>query len=139
MSRRPAMTGRLLGKSAPAFLKLRRVALHPAHDRRMRHRQAALAHHLHQVSQAQLKAKIPAHAKDDHVAVEVATLEQLFYSLQLGHCRPRLVQHASVADRTVPFAPEPIMARSRRQGRALYEQWVSANVLWPHSPAGGGW
>src|SRR5215470_1635303 len=34
-------------------------------------------------------------------------LEQLFYSLQFGHCRPRLVQHASVADRTVPFAPEP--------------------------------
>src|SRR5215470_9164325 len=35
-------------------------------------------------------------------------LEQLFYSLQFGHCRPRLVQHASVADRTVPFAPEPL-------------------------------
>src|SRR6266403_192825 len=37
----------------------------------------------------------------------MATLEQLFYSLQLGHCRPRLVQPASIADRTVPFAPEP--------------------------------
>jgi DNA end-binding protein Ku len=61
-----------------------------------RHRQPALGHHLHQVSQAQLKAKIPAHAQDDDAALEVATLEQLFYSLQLGHCRPRLVQPASV-------------------------------------------
>src|SRR5689334_25246737 len=75
----------------------------------MRHRQAALDHHLHKVSQTQLKAKIPAHAQDDDVAVGVATLEQLFYSLQFGHCRPRLVQHATVADRTVPFAPEPYL------------------------------
>ena len=67
----------------------------------------ALDHHLHKVSQTQLKAKIPAHAQDDDVAIEVATLEQLFYSLQFGHCRPRLVEHASIADRTVPFAPEP--------------------------------
>src|SRR5258707_1002581 len=76
----------------------------------MRHRQPALGHHLHQVSQAQLKTKIPAHAQDNDAAVEVATLEQLFYSLQLGHCRPRLVQPASIADRTVPFAPEPPIA-----------------------------
>src|ERR1700747_3280379 len=73
----------------------------------MRHRQAALDHHLHKVSQTQLKAKIPAHAQDDDVAVEVATLEQLFYSLQFGHCRPRLAQHTTRAHRAVPFAPEP--------------------------------
>jgi hypothetical protein len=42
----------------------------------MGQRQAAFGHHLHQVSQAQLEAKIPAHAQDDDLAVEVATLEQ---------------------------------------------------------------
>jgi hypothetical protein len=42
----------------------------------MRHRQAALGHHLHQISQPQLKSKIPAHAQDDDFPVEVATLEQ---------------------------------------------------------------
>src|SRR5882757_11003470 len=36
-----------------------------------------------------------------------SALEQLLDSLQLGHCRPRLVQPARVTDRTVPFAPEP--------------------------------
>ena len=34
-----------------------------------------------QVSQAQLEAKIPAHAQDDDLAVEVATLEQLLDAL----------------------------------------------------------
>jgi len=54
----------------------------------MRHRQAALGHHLHQVSQAQLESKIPAHAQDDDFAVEVATLEQFLHALQLAYCRP---------------------------------------------------
>src|SRR6516162_845369 len=94
----------------------------------MRHRQSALDHHLRKVPQTQLKAKIPAHAQDDDVAVGVATLEQLFYSLQFGHCRPRLVQHASVADRTVPFAPEP--GRHRRIDRMAAERSSSAVWEW---------
>ena len=67
----------------PAFLELRGVALDPAHDRGVRHRQAALGHHLHQVAQTELEPKIPAHAQNDDFAVEVATLEQLRYRLQL--------------------------------------------------------
>src|SRR5258708_11520719 len=74
----------------------------------MRHRQAALGHHLHQVSQAQLESKIPAHAQDDDFAVEVATLEQLLHALQLAHCRPSASSAASIADRIAPFAPEPL-------------------------------
>src|SRR5882757_4780242 len=101
------MTGRPPGKPAPAFLELRGVALHPAHDRRMRHRQAALGHHLYQVAQTELEPKIPAHAQDDDFAVEVATLEQLRYRLQLAHRRPQPAQHANVVDRSPPFAPEP--------------------------------
>src|SRR6267378_3504310 len=101
------MTGRPPGKPAPAFLELRGVALHPAHDRGMRHRQAALSHHLYQVAQTELEPKIPAHAQDDDFAVEVATLEQLRYRLQLAHRRPQPAQHANVVDRSPPFAPEP--------------------------------
>jgi len=41
-------------------------------------------HHLHQVAQTELEAKIPAHAQDDDFAVEVATFEQLRYRLQLA-------------------------------------------------------
>src|SRR5260370_32495211 len=73
----------------------------------MRHRQAALGHHLHQISQAQLESKVPAHAQDDDFAVEVATLEQLLQALQLSHCRPSASSAASIADRIAPFAPEP--------------------------------
>jgi len=43
------------------------------------------SHHLHQVSKAKLESKIPAHAQDDDFAVEVPTLEQLRYGLQLAH------------------------------------------------------
>src|ERR1700738_1525019 len=70
------------GNPSPAFLQLRCVALPPTHDGRMRHRQATLGHHLHQVAQTELESKIPAHAQDDDFAVEVATLEQLGYRLR---------------------------------------------------------
>src|SRR5207253_8686726 len=73
----------------------------------MRHRQAALGHHLYQVAQTELEPKIPTHAQDDDFAVEVATLEQLRYRLQLAHRRPQPAQHANVVDRPPPFAPEP--------------------------------
>src|SRR5260221_14281154 len=42
----------------------------------MRHRQAPRGHHLHPVSQAQLESKIPAHAQDDDLAVEVSPLRR---------------------------------------------------------------
>src|SRR5260221_14325317 len=89
----------------------------------MRHRQATLGHHLHQISQTQLESKIPAHAQDDDFPVEVATLEQLLYGLWLAHRRPQPVQHASVADRTALFAPEPDSALS---------QWYKART--EHAP-----
>jgi hypothetical protein len=78
----------------------------------MRHRQAALGHHLYQVPQTELEPKILAHAQDDDFAVEVATLKQVRYRLQLAHRGPQPVQHDSVADPTAPFAPEPYQLRT---------------------------
>jgi hypothetical protein len=73
-------------ESVPALLELRHVALNPAHDRRVRYRQSALGHHLHQVPQAQLVSKVPAHAQDDDVALKVPTLEQTVHIRHhLGH------------------------------------------------------
>src|SRR5580693_774928 len=73
----------------------------------MGQRQAAFGHHLHQVSQAQLEAKIPAHAQDDDLAVEVATLEQLLDAHQLAHAHPSGSSADIIASQILPFAPEP--------------------------------
>ena len=75
--------------------------MHPAHDGGVGHRQAAFGHHLHQVSQAQLEAKIPAHAQDDDLAVKVATLEQLgSVATILAHDARGAVSELSPPDRS---------------------------------------
>jgi hypothetical protein len=77
----------------------------------MGQRQAAFGHHLHQVSQAQLEAKIPAHAQDDDLAVEVATLEQLLDAAhQLAHAHPSGSSADIIAGQILPFAPVPLQA-----------------------------
>src|SRR6202040_2275685 len=96
-----------LGEPLPALLELRCVSPHPTHNGRMGQRQAALGHHLHQVSQAQLEAKIPAHAQDDYLAVKVATLEQLLDAHQLAHAHPSGSSADIIAGQILPFAPEP--------------------------------
>jgi hypothetical protein len=70
-------------------------------------RQAAFGHHLHQVSLAQLEAKIAAHAQDDDLAVEVATLEQLLDAHQLAHAHPSGSSADILAGQILPFAPVP--------------------------------
>src|ERR1700739_1641955 len=74
-------------------------------------RQAAFGHHLHQVSQAQLEAKIPAHAQDDDLAVKVATLEQLLDAHQLAHTHPSGSSADIIAGQILPFAPETRTAK----------------------------
>ena len=76
------------GKAVPAFDELRREALHPAHDRRMRQRQPALGHHLDQVAEAELVARVPAHAQDDDLAIEMQTVERLVDALPLANASP---------------------------------------------------
>jgi hypothetical protein len=44
----------------------------------MRHGNAAVCHHNHQIPQAQLEARVPAHAQNDDLSVEVASFEQIF-------------------------------------------------------------
>src|ERR1700757_359206 len=98
MSRPPSMIGRPPGRTASSASRT------PV---RMAQRQAAFGHHLHQVSQAQLEAKIPAHAQDDDLAVKVATLEQLLDAHQLAHAHPSGSSADIIAGQILPFAPEP--------------------------------
>src|SRR5271156_3472324 len=100
MSRPPSRTGRPPGRTASSASRTPvRIATPNV--------QAAFGHHLHQVSQAQLEAKIPAHAQDDDLAVEVATLEQLLDAHQLAHAHPSGSSADIIAGQILPFAPEP--------------------------------
>ncbi|MGF6870851.1 hypothetical protein OKW35_000305 [Paraburkholderia sp. MM5477-R1] len=47
--------------------------------------QAALSHHLDKITQTELVAQIPTHAKDDDFAVEMTPVEQPFEIFQLAH------------------------------------------------------
>ena len=44
----------------------------------MRHGNAAVCHHDHQIPQAQFEARVPAHAQNDDLSVEVPSFEQIF-------------------------------------------------------------
>ncbi len=59
------------GIAIPALLELWNMPLHPAHDRRMRKMQAALSHHLDQITQAELVTQIPTHTQDDDLPSKV--------------------------------------------------------------------
>ena len=69
----------------------------------MRGRQGALSHHLRQVSQAQLVAKVPADAQDDDLALEMPTFEQLVHALHLlgQGTRPQVRKPGSLLDGAV--------------------------------------
>jgi hypothetical protein len=60
----------------PALFKVRHVALHPAQDGRMSQGDAALGHHLDQVTGAELECQVPPHAKDNNFLVEMPTPEE---------------------------------------------------------------
>src|SRR5450631_2287854 len=72
-------------KAIPAFDELRCIPLHPTQDGGMRKVQSALRHHLDQIAEAELVAQVPAHAKDDHLAVEVPPSKQFLNAIQFAH------------------------------------------------------
>jgi hypothetical protein len=51
--------------------------LDPSENRRVRHNNAAFAHHGHQIAVAQLVAEIPTNAQHHDLLVEVPTFEQI--------------------------------------------------------------
>ena len=79
----------------------------------MRHRNAAVCHHDHQIPQAQFEARVPAHAQNDDLSVEVPSFEQIF-------------------DRDEPLhlfiiAPPSRLHQSRREQDANYNKRIDAS------------
>jgi hypothetical protein len=90
--------------------ELRREALDPAHDRRVRQRQTALSHHFCEVLKAQLVTEMPTHAQDDPFAIKAATIEQPVNVFQLAQPLA-LVENSSVTDQCIRIAPQPSHGR----------------------------
>src|ERR1035438_175421 len=85
----PPRSADRFGEPAPALVELRDVPRHPSQDRRVRHLDAALGHHLHQVPVRQSVSDIPAHAKFDDVGVEYAFTVHRVTRDRLRHSAPR--------------------------------------------------
>ncbi|MGF6970666.1 hypothetical protein OKW43_007761 [Paraburkholderia sp. WC7.3g] len=106
-------------KAVPPFNELRRIAPHPAQDRRVRQRETSFRHHFDQIAQAKLVAQIPANTQNDHFTVKVTACEQFVQALQFAHRRLSIcsVRHLNRFARAL-FAPEPCETRagSRRRG-----------------------
>ena len=104
----PGIAG-LARKMVPAALELRRKTLHPAHDRGMGQGQTTLGHHLDQIPEAQLEAKIPPHAEDDYLAFKVPPLNSSSRPPGDFAISATLCSHQThIIDRE-KFAPEPLI------------------------------
>ena len=66
----------------------------------MRHGNAAVCHHDHQIPQAQFEARVPAHAQNDDLSVEVPSFEQIFDRDEPLHLFI-IARHPRVCTRTV--------------------------------------
>ena len=54
----------------------------------MHKRQTALGHHLDQIAQAELVAKVPAHAENDDLSIKMSPIKQRLQAFPLAHHRP---------------------------------------------------
>ncbi|SEK09487.1 site-specific integrase [Paraburkholderia diazotrophica] len=63
----------------------------------MRHRKTAFGHHFSEISKDELETQVPAHAKDNNFAIEVAPVEQSVNVFQLTRWLV-LVKNSSVTD-----------------------------------------
>jgi len=65
----------------------------------MGHRDPPIPHHDHQIPQAQFEARVPAHAQNDDLSVEVSSFKHIFDRDES--------LHLFIIARTLAFAPEP--------------------------------
>ena len=59
--------------------------LHPAQNRRVRHRNATLSHHGHEIPITQFLAEVPTNAQHHDLLIEVPAFEQLFNVYEPWH------------------------------------------------------
>lgn len=94
--------------------QLRRIALHPAQDRRVYERQSAFSHHLDKIPETEFVAQVPADTQNDDLAIKVSPIEQLvrLFSLLIGD--QQFIPSHTLTDCTSPFAPVPYRRDSRQ-------------------------
>jgi hypothetical protein len=78
---------------------------------------AALSHHLDEISEAQFEPEIPTHTENNDLPIEMAPLEELVNAQHAGLLSLRL--RVSEYDPTLQFAPEPSAQRDERGRRKL--------------------
>ena len=72
-------------EAVPSLLELRHIANHPTINRRMRHDDAALGHHCHEISIAQPVGDVPADTQLDDFRIEAAPAVQGVSGNRPGH------------------------------------------------------
>jgi hypothetical protein len=73
----PVQSPRLTCPTNGFFGQQWHVPLHPSQDGRMNEGNAALGHHLDEVTGAELERQVPPDAQDDDFLVEMPTLEEI--------------------------------------------------------------
>src|ERR1035438_10134525 len=99
----------LARKASPALLELRRIPLHPSHDRSMRKTQPTFVHHLNQIAKAELVTQVPAYTKDDHIPVEMSPCKQVLHAF---HLRP-------ISSKSPMYPTHPLYLHQSRLGFAV--------------------
>ncbi|MGF6638005.1 hypothetical protein OKW39_005221 [Paraburkholderia sp. MM6662-R1] len=82
--------------------------------------QAALSHHLDKITQTELVAQIPTHAKDDDFAVEMTPVEQPFEIFQLAHLargRQKLKSNRPMRRNCTTTVPKTVTSSATTHGR----------------------
>jgi hypothetical protein len=90
----PEIRGISVEQRAAEFLS---IVVRPPYDDGVGNRQAPLAHHLSQTSEAEREAQIPPHTQNNDFAAEVPTLEQLIPARE--HCLSTGLQPSAWARR----------------------------------------
>src|SRR6266853_67191 len=83
----------------PAPFELWKIVLNPPQDRSMGYGDPSISDHNYQIARAQFEARVPAHAQNDDLSVEVPSFEQSF-----DRDEPF---HFFIIAPTYAFAPEP--------------------------------
>jgi hypothetical protein len=100
-------------------------------DRCMGHGDPPIRHHDHQIPQAQFEARVPAHAQNDDLSVEVPTFEQIFDRDESSHL--------FIIVRMLAFAPEPhfpgevILEPALGESQGMRWRSISRTIILPNS------
>jgi hypothetical protein len=117
-------------EAVPSFLELRHIANYPTMNRRVRHHNAALGHHRHEIPIAQSVGDVLAYAQLDDLGIEPATSINGISVNRLGHlasrgrrnCTIRPLRHLASLDAAITRY-RPLMQRNPPLSRLFKTQF----------------